>query len=205
MSDIEVGVATDAERFVRTDTVVWFQEVLPAPAEEHLLGLPADLRFAAETDGPSDPSTYPGIYGAYPLELAVPGGDLVPCAGLTWVGVHPDHRRRGVLSAMLRHHLEQVHDTPGTHVSALHASEPAIYGRYGYGLASLELPITLGRGASLTAPGLDEAAATITTRMADASDPDTPHRMHVVHRTHADTGAIVGAPAYYERVCQSFP
>lgn len=205
MGDIRVGVAADAERFMRTDTVVWFQEVLPAPAEEQLLGLPAELRFAAEVDGPSDPSTYPGIYGVYPLELALPGGDLVPCAGLTWVGVHPDHRRRGVLSAMLRHHLEQVHDTAGTHVSALHASEPAIYGRYGYGLASLEQPLTLGRGTTLTAPGLDEAAGTITTRMADTSDPATPQRLHAVHRAHPDSGSIVGAPSYYERVCQSFP
>jgi predicted acetyltransferase len=205
MSDIRVDVATDADRFMRTDTVVWFQEVLPAPAEEQLLGLPADLRFAAEVDGPSDPSTYPGVYGVYPLELPVPGGALLPCAGLTWVGVHPDHRRRGVLSAMLRHHLEHVRDTPGTHVSALHASEPAIYGRYGYGLASLELPITLGRGTTLTAPGLQEAAGTITTRMANAADPDTPKRMHTVHRAHPEHGSVVGAPSYYERVCQSFP
>lgn len=205
MSDIRVGLATDAERFMRTDTVVWFQEVLPAPAEEQLLGLPADLRFAAAVDGPQDESTYPGIYGVYPLELPVPGGALLPCAGLTWVGVHPDHRRRGVLSAMLRHHLEHVRDTPGTHVSALHASEPAIYGRYGYGLASLELPLTLGRGTTLTAPGLDEAAGTITTRMANASDPDTPQRMHTVHRAHPDNGSIIGAPSYYQRVCQSFP
>ena len=108
---------------MRTDTVVWFQEVLPAPAEAQLLGLPADQRFAAEVDGPTDPSTYPDIYGVYPLELAIPGDRLIPCAGLTWVGVHPDHRRRGVLGTMLRHHFERVHEEPGTHVSALHASE----------------------------------------------------------------------------------
>jgi predicted acetyltransferase len=119
--------------------------------------------------------------------------------------VHPDHRRRGVLTAMLRHHLEQVRDTPGTHVSALHASEPAIYGRYGYGLASLEQPITLSRGATLTAPGLDEAAATVTTRMATVTDADTPRRMHECHREFLDSGSIVGAPEYYERVCQQFP
>jgi GNAT superfamily N-acetyltransferase len=178
--------------------------VLPAPAETQLLGLPADQRFAAEVDGAAD-DTYPGIYGVYPLELAVPGERLIACAGLTWVGVHPDHRRRGVLTAMLRHHLEQVRDTPGTHVSALHASEPAIYGRYGYGLASLEQPITLSRGATLTAPGLDEAAATVTTRMATVTDADTPQRMHDCHRAFVDACSVVGAPDYYERVCQQFP
>src|SRR4051794_36361463 len=200
MSDIRVGVATDADRFMRTDTVVWFQEVLAAPAETQLLGLPADQRFAAEVDGPADPTTYPGVYGVYPLELAVPGDRLLPCAGLTWVGVHPDHRRRGVLSAMLRHHIEKVHDTPGTHVSALHASEPAIYGRYGYGLASLALPITLSRGATLNAPALDEAAASVMTQLATVSDAGTAQRMHQCHRAVVDTGAVVGAPEYYERL-----
>lgn len=205
MSDIRVGPATDRERFMRTDTVVWFQEVLPAPVETQLLGLPADQRFAAEADGPTDPSTYPGVYGVYPLELAVPGGALVPCAGLSWVGVHPDHRRRGVLSAMIRHHLEQVRDTPGLHVSALHASEPAIYGRYGYGLAAVEHPITLSRGTTLTAPALEEAAGAITTRMVTSSDPDTPQRMHDCHRAHPEGGTVVGSLEYYQRVCQSFP
>jgi len=104
----------------------------------------------------ADPASYPGIYGVFPLILSIPGPDAgvrqVPCAGLTWVGVHPDHRRKGVLSAMLRHHFEQVHEEQGTHVSALHASEPAIYGRHGYGLASQELEVSLGRGTTSPRP-----------------------------------------------------
>ena len=31
-------------------------------------------------------------------------------AGLSWVSVHPDHRRRGVLTALMRHHLHGLHD-----------------------------------------------------------------------------------------------
>jgi GNAT superfamily N-acetyltransferase len=208
MSDIRVDVAADAERFLASDLLVWSQEALAAPVEVQLTGLPADQRFAAEVEG-ADSSTYPGIYGVYPLDLAVPGADgdprLVPCAGLTWVGVHPDHRRRGVLTAMLRHHFEQVRDTPGTHLSALHASEPAIYGRYGYGLASLELPVTLSRGATLTAPGLDEAAGAVTTQLASMSDAGTPQRMHDCHRAAVDTGSVVGELGYYQRMCQQFP
>ena len=34
------------------------------------------------------------------LKLTVPGGAVVPCAGVTWVGVAPTHRRRGLLRAM---------------------------------------------------------------------------------------------------------
>jgi GNAT superfamily N-acetyltransferase len=204
MTDTRVSLATDAARFLRTDQIVWFQEALTAPVEAQLIGLPADQRFAAEVEG-GDPATYAGIYGVYPMQLAAPGGELLPCAGLTWVGVHPDHRRRGVLTAMLRHHLEQVRDTPGTHVSALHASEPAIYGRYGYGLASLELPITLSRGTTLTAPGLDEAAAAVTTQLAEMTDPDTAARMHACHVAYADPGTVVGAPDFYARMCLQFP
>src|SRR5690348_6363966 len=105
---IRVGRATDAERYLATDHTVWFAEAPAAPAAEQLIGLPEEQRFAAEVDG-SDPETYPGVYGVFPLTLAVPGPDAgeqqVPCAGLTWVGVHPDHRRQGVLTAMLRHHF----------------------------------------------------------------------------------------------------
>ena len=177
---IRVGLATDADRYLATDQTVWFQEVPASATEEQLIGLAVDQRFAADLDD-ADPATYPGIYGVFPLTLAVPGGDggtrQIPCSGLTWVGVHPDHRRQGILTAMLRHHFEQVHAEPGTHVSALHASEPAIYGRHGYGLASLELEVSLSRGATLTAPGLDDAAGAVTTRMSTVTEPDVPGRM----------------------------
>ncbi|WP_371131344.1 GNAT family N-acetyltransferase [Streptomyces sp. Ag109_O5-10] len=35
----------------------------------------------------------------------LPGGTLVPAAGVTAVGVLPSHRRRGVLSASMRRQL----------------------------------------------------------------------------------------------------
>jgi len=210
MSDtrIHVGRATDPERYLATDHAVWFTEVPSASTEQQLIGLPEDQRFAADLDG-SEPGTYPGIYGVFPLTLSIPGPGAgvrqVPCAGLTWVGVHPDHRRRGVLTAMLRHHFEQVHEESGTHLSALHASEPAIYGRHGYGLASLELEVSLGSGATLTAPHLEEAAAAVTTQLATVSDPDVPKRMRECHMAFADLGTVVGEGAYYARLCTELP
>jgi hypothetical protein len=106
---------------------------------------------------------------------------------------------------MMRHHLEQVHEEDGTHVSVLHASEPAIYGRYGYGLASLELEVSLGRGVTLTAPGLEELAAALSTCLATVSDPGVPTRMLECHLGSADLGAVVGALGYYERICHQLP
>jgi GNAT superfamily N-acetyltransferase len=205
---VRVVRASDPERFVATDHVVWFAEVPAAPAAEQLVGLREDQRFAAIADD-GDPRTYAGIYGVFPLTLAVPGPRAsvrqVPCAGITWVGVHPDHRRKGVLTAMLRHHLEQVHGEPGTHVSALHASEPVIYGRYGYGLASLELEVSLGRGTTLTAPELDGAAAAVTTQLMTVTDPAVPKRMRECHLSCADLGSVVGDSGYYTRICHPFP
>jgi GNAT superfamily N-acetyltransferase len=205
---IRVGRATDPERFLATDHTVWFAEVPAAPTEEQLIGIPEEHRFAADIDG-SDPGTYPGIYGVFAMTLSVPGprGGIrqVPCAGLTWVGVHPDHRRKGVLSAMLRHHFEQVHEQDGTHVSALHASEPAIYGRHGYGLASLEMEVSLGRGTTLTAPDLEDAAGAISTHLATVSDPDVPKRMRECHLGCAELGSVVGDAGYYARICHQLP
>ncbi len=205
---IRVRHAEDAQRFVATDHTVWFAEIPTAPPEVQLIGIPEEQRFAADVDG-SDSGTYPGIYGVFPLTLAIPGPHAgarqVPCAGLTWVGVHPDHRRKGVLTAMLRHHFEQVRDEEGTSVSALHASEPAIYGRYGYGLASLELEVSLGRGTTLTAPQLADSAAATTTQLTTVSDGDVPKRMHDCHLASADVGSVVGEPGYYDRVCTQLP
>jgi GNAT superfamily N-acetyltransferase len=207
-NQIHVGRASDADRYLATDHTVWFGEVPAAPTEVQLMGIPEEQRFAAEVEG-SDPSTYPGIYGVFPLTLSIPGPGAgvrqVRCAGLTWVGVHPDHRRKGVLSAMLRHHFEQVHEQEDTHVSVLHASEPAIYGRHGYGLASLELEISLGRGTTLTAPDLEDAAAAVRTQLRTVSDADVSKRMRECHLGCASLGSVVGEAGYYDRLAYELP
>ncbi len=208
---IHVDRATDPERYLATDQTVWFEEISSQPVDSQLRGVPERLRFAADVDG-SDPGTYAGIYGVRPLTLSVPGPERgvrqLPCAGLTWVGVHPDQRRKGVLTAMLGHHFEQVHEEePATHVSALHASEPAIYGRHGYGLASLEQEVTLGRGTTLTAPHLEEAAAAVSTQLATVTDPGMAKRIRACElRCAADSvGTVVGEEDFYERICDPQP
>jgi predicted acetyltransferase len=82
--------------------------------------------------------------GAYPLELTLPAGP-VPCAGVTVVGVLPSHRRRGLLRRMMEAQLRDVRER-GEPVATLWASEETIYGRFGYGLASLSLHVEAKRG-----------------------------------------------------------
>ncbi len=139
------------------------------------------------------------------MQLSVPDGEgagtMLPVAGLTWVGVHPDHRRRGLLTAMLRHHFEQSR-AEGVHVSALHASEPAIYGRHGYGLASIEYATELGRGTTFTAPHLEDEVAALRTRMVDATGPDIAARRRRCDLAVARecVGSIVGDEGFFQEL-----
>ena len=73
--------------------------------------------------------------GIFSRRLTVPGGE-VPAAGVTLVGVRPTHRRRGLLTTLMRRQLADIHDAGREPVAALWASEPVIYGRFGYGLAT---------------------------------------------------------------------
>ncbi len=73
--------------------------------------------------------------GAYGLQMTVPGGE-VACGGTTAVVVAPTHRRQGVLREMMRAHLDDVKEH-GEPIAALWASDSAIYGRFGYGCASI--------------------------------------------------------------------
>ena len=90
----------------------------------------ADRVLAAEEDG-----RVVGSAAAYTFRMTVPGGASVPVAGVTWVGVLPTHRRRGVLTSMMRRQLDDVVER-GEPIAVLTASEASIYGRFGYGLAT---------------------------------------------------------------------
>jgi len=118
--------------------------------------------------------------GAFPFELTVPGGTL-SCAGITVVGVLPSHRRRGLLRRMMDAQLADVRQREEP-IAALWASEETIYGRYGYGLASLSLHVDAERNA-IAIPG----ERTTTVRLVDDED------------------ALRGFPKVYARVGRTRP
>jgi predicted acetyltransferase len=84
-----------------------------------------------------------GGAGAYAFELTVPGG-RVPAAGIMGVGVLPTHRRRGILRAMMRAQLDDVHRRREP-VAYLWSSEDTLYGRFGFGLASFSGEVDVPR------------------------------------------------------------
>src|SRR5256885_1603259 len=87
-------------------------------------------RAIVACDGPA----IVGAAGAYTRDLAVPGA-MLPAAHVTMVGVHPVHRRQGLLTRMMHHQLADVR-ARGEAIAVLWASEGKIYQRYGYGLAA---------------------------------------------------------------------
>lgn len=68
------------------------------------------------------------------LQLTVPGGAVLPMAGVSWVAVAPTHRRRGALSGMFAELHRRMDSYP---IAGLEASEGGIYGRFGYGPATV--------------------------------------------------------------------
>ena len=100
--------------------------------------MPLERMHAAFEDG-----RVVGGAGAFAFDLTVPGG-VLPCCGTTVVGVHPTHRRRGALTQMMRAQLDEAHER-GEPIAALWASEATIYGRFGFGVATLCGDVELGR------------------------------------------------------------
>ncbi len=82
--------------------------------------------------------------GAYSLQLSLPGGVALPTAGISAVTVLPTHRRQGALTDMMRQLLRQAAELEEP-IAALYASEGAIYGRFGFGIASYRADLELAR------------------------------------------------------------
>lgn len=76
--------------------------------------------------------------GAFTGDLSVPGG-TVAAAHVTRVGVAPTHRRRRLLTRMMHRQLEEVPEP----VAALWASEGKIYPRFGYGMATRRIGLSI--------------------------------------------------------------
>ncbi|MFC6009214.1 GNAT family N-acetyltransferase [Angustibacter luteus] len=144
-----VAIAREQDREVR-----WLDQaafVFPDDPGHELDYFEWDRTFGVRADD----GELVGVNSTYSLRVVLPTGELGtgtvsrPMAGLSWVSVHPGYRRRGVLSAMMRHHLHEVHARGEEALSGLHASEASIYPRFGYGLATVGYAVSLGRGLTL--------------------------------------------------------
>jgi predicted acetyltransferase len=107
-----------------------------------------------------DGQTPVGNTTAWGLRLCLPGG-MAPAAGVTLVAVLPTHRRRGILTSLMRRQLAGIRER-GEAIAVLWASEAQIYGRFGYGPATWHASFLIKRGEGTLRPevaGLSRAAS----------------------------------------------
>jgi predicted acetyltransferase len=127
--DIRKPAEGELRSAMEAATIAFGESLEESDWERERKTLPAERALVAFDDGRAV-----GLAGAYAFELTVPGAQL-PCAGVTWVGVLPTHRRRGILRGFMKQQLADAKEW-GEPIAALWASEGPIYGRFGYGLAA---------------------------------------------------------------------
>ncbi|MBD0837678.1 GNAT family N-acetyltransferase [Streptomyces sp. TRM68416] len=160
-TDFTTGSTTELRTLRPDDWDEWYDTLLrafggvPEPVEEREL-----VRALTELDrsfGAWDGGGWVGTAGAFSFGLTVPGGASVPAAGVTMVSVAATHRRRGVLTSMMRRQLDDVRSL-GEPLAVLTASEPAIYGRFGYGAGTFQVgaEIDTNRVRLSVPPGTDD-------------------------------------------------
>ncbi|MFF1718704.1 GNAT family N-acetyltransferase [Streptomyces sviceus] len=132
-------MGTDLRVLRQDDWHEWYGSLVrafggvPESAEERELW--RELTAYDRSIGVWDGERCVGTAGAFGFRLTVPGGASVPAAGVTMVGVAGTHRRRGLLTSMMRRQLDDVRSW-GEPLAVLTASEPVIYGRFGYGVGT---------------------------------------------------------------------
>jgi len=179
-------------------------------SDEQLAALPVSLTWDRARGVETSDGELVAFHGSYPYgDFPVPGARTA-VSGLTWVAVHPAHRRRGLLRSMIMDHFERSLDR-GEAISALFASEPAIYGRFGYGLAAVDVRMKISRGAALRdVPGADQLRVRL-----ERLDPDRHgplmKRVHsridrpgwVTRHTAEQLAAYVADPDYWREGAES--
>lgn len=129
---------------LRFDSWAFPTEIAMAELLDAHTPIPWGRAWGVESEG----TGLAAMYGAYTLASFPVPGAMVPGAWLTWVGVHPGFRRRGILRHLITHHFADCL-ARGEALSGLNAAEAGIYGRFGYGMAAPEVSLTIPRGARL--------------------------------------------------------
>jgi predicted acetyltransferase len=145
--EIRPVTAGELPAFLRTAEGAFHEDISPEDVEMDRTLVEPERTLAA-FDGPDIVATT----AALTRELTIPGAVLrVP--GVTAVGVLATHRRRGFLTALMRRQIDDLR-AAGEPVAVLWASEPVIYGRYGYGLAATHATVTLRTAGARLHPGV---------------------------------------------------
>lgn len=133
MPDIELRFIGESERaaFLRTMSLGFGATM----TDEEMKVSARPLRIARALAALDDDEIV-GTAVVYPMQMNIPEGRSASTAVVSGVTVLPTHRRRGILTRMMDLHLRKAYDK-GDIFAVLGASESIIYGRFGYGIASI--------------------------------------------------------------------
>ena len=132
-----------------------------------------------------------GTGGADSYWLTVPGGELVPMAGVAYMTTSVTHRRQGAFSNMMTY----IHDAArerGDVISGLWASQSHLYGRFDYGLSinsyDWEIDPSFGEFSHFPAANANNADIKVSFIDADEADVVLPGIYERMHRQ--TTGSV---------------
>lgn len=120
----------ELDAFVRTDSTAF-----GTTPDEHAVDDVRRWLDLERTRAVFDGARLVGASATIAFQLTLPGLTIAPAAGVSWVGVAPTHRRRGVMRAMMESLLDDA-VRRGEPLSILTASESHLYGRFGFGPAT---------------------------------------------------------------------
>jgi len=155
---------TEVAAFVATFEAAWSAD----SGDEQRARISADLAGESLL-GAYAGAELTGTAMSFAMELTVPGEVRLPMAGVSYVAVHPLRRRQGIMRALMRRQLDDLH-ARGVPVAGLGASEAGIYGRFGYGPATWDSTWRLARGAARHVADMDKACSLDLVDMATALD-----------------------------------
>ncbi|GLW95013.1 GNAT family N-acetyltransferase [Actinokineospora globicatena] len=133
MSDIEIRTLAESEW--RASLGLFRAALHTLPVTDEQWAVAQRSYEPGRTLGAFHGGTLAGTAFAWSSDLLVPGGGVLPMAAVTRVAVRSDFRRRGVLRELMRQQLTDIAER-GEPLAALRPTEPVIYGRFGYGLAT---------------------------------------------------------------------
>jgi predicted acetyltransferase len=157
---VEIRTVTeeDLESYQRAQSVAFGQVFDAGRAEADRLIIDLDRSLAAFEDG-----VVVGTAGSSGFEMTVPGGSAAATA-VQGVTVLPTHRRRGILTALMRSQIDEAR-ARGDIVACLWATEAPIYGRFGYGPATVGVSWEADRRDVSFAPGVADTADALEVRL----------------------------------------
>jgi predicted acetyltransferase len=194
--DLTYATAADLDAYAAQALQIFGETFDPAtwPGREIF---EADRTFGFTTEG-----RWVATCAAYSRTMTVPGG-AVPTAAVTFVTVAPSYRRRGLLTQMMRHQLDDVVRRGTEPVALLWASEAPIYGRFGYGPTTHRLHVAGDTRSTGFRPDVDLGGGSVGEVTLD-------EWRAVVERLHARLlperpGALDRSPAWWTVVTHDSP